>query len=353
MNASVNRKSRLGNCRVQDVAASLPLADMRGRVVRYLRFSVTDRCNLRCLYCSSNARHSFIPHENVLRYEEMLRMVGAMQRLGVQKVRLTGGEPFARKGCGDFLVMLRRHFPDLDLRITTNGTLLSQNLDALYEARVSAVNLSLDSFDRQTFAHVTGRDLLPSVLGALDSLLTAGIRVKINAVGLRTINDGQMADFVYAARTLPVDVRFIEFMPMGGDTLWSNDYFWSADDMLEAARACTALTPLAPEPGNAGPARMYALPGGLGRLGFITPMSNHFCNECNRLRITSDGHLRTCLFADREYRLRSLFRHPRLNDAALDRVVQAACRRKPLGADILKARRGAAVATRAMWGIGG
>ena len=176
------------------------LADGRGRVVRYLRLSVTDRCNFRCLYCHSNARHNFIPHPHILRYEEMARMVGIMYGLGVRKVRLTGGEPFARKGCGDFLVMLRRRFPDLDLRVTSNGSLLAQHLDALRAARVRAVNLSLDSFDRQTFAGVTGRDMLPVVLEALDALLAAGIGDKINAVGLRTINDGQMAD--YADRIL-------------------------------------------------------------------------------------------------------------------------------------------------------
>lgn len=329
------------------------LADGRGRAVRYLRLSVTDRCNLRCLYCHSNARHSFIPHEAVLRYEEMARMVGIMRRLGVQKVRLTGGEPFVRKGCAEFLVMLRRQFPELDLRITSNGTLLPQYLDALREARVSAVNLSLDSFDRRTFARVTGRDMLPGVLEALDALLGAGIAVKINAVGLRGINDGQMADFVHAARTLPVDVRFIEFMPMGGDTLWCEDNFWPADAMLEAARACTALEPVPAGADNAGPARMFSLPGGRGRLGFITPLSNHFCDACNRLRLTSDGRLRTCLFADREYALRPALRHARLDDAAIVRMVRAACRHKPVGADILRQRRGAAVALKAMWGIGG
>ena len=150
------------------------LADGRGRVVRYLRLSVTDRCNFRCLYCHSNARHSFIPHPHILRYEEMARMVGVMYGLGVRKVRLTGGEPFARKGCGDFLVMLRRRFPDIDLRVTSNGSLLAQNLESLRAARVSAVNLSLDSFDRQTFARVTGRDTLPVVLDALSTASERG-----------------------------------------------------------------------------------------------------------------------------------------------------------------------------------
>ena len=202
------------------------LHDDHGRTVRYLRLSLTDRCNLRCLYCHSNARHQCIPHEKVLRYEEMIRLVQIVRGMGVGKVRLTGGEPFARKGCDDFLLRLRQRFDDLDIRITTNGTLLEEHIPLLQRIRISAVNLSLDSFDRETFARVTGRDMLPEVLRALDAMLAAGIRVKINAVGLRGINDGQLADFVHAAMTLPVDVRFIEFMPMGSDTLWSSTSAW-------------------------------------------------------------------------------------------------------------------------------
>ena len=220
------------------------LHDDHGRTVRYLRLSLTDRCNLRCLYCHSNARHQCIPHEKVLRYEEMIRLVQIVRGMGVGKVRLTGGEPFARKGCDDFLLRLRQCFDDLDIRITTNGTLLEEHIPLLQRIRISAVNLSLDSFDRETFARVTGRDMLPEVLRALDAMLAAGIRVKINAVGLRGINDGQLADFVHAAMTLPVDVRFIEFMPMGSDTLWSPENFWPASDIRAAVEQHVRLVPL-------------------------------------------------------------------------------------------------------------
>ena len=147
------------------------LHDDHGRTVRYLRLSLTDRCNLRCLYCHSNARHQCIPHEKVLRYEEMIRLVQIVRGMGVGKVRLTGGEPFARKGCDDFLLRLRQRFDDLDIRITTNGTLLEEHIPLLQRIRISAVNLSLDSFDRETFARVTGRDMLPEVLRALDAML--------------------------------------------------------------------------------------------------------------------------------------------------------------------------------------
>ncbi len=331
------------------------LHDGHGRSVRYLRLSVTGRCNLRCLYCRSNAGQRFIPHAQVLRYEEMARMVGIAAALGIGKVRLTGGEPFARKGCDAFLAMLRRRFPDMDLRVTTNGTLLEPCIALLRRVGISAVNLSLDSFDRATFARITGQDLLPAVLRALDGLLAAGIQVKINVVAMRGVNDGQMDDFVHAARNMPLDLRFIEFMPMGSGTLWSRENFWPADDIREEAARRARLIPV--EPGaeaESGPARMYRIEGGLGRLGFIAPLTNHFCLTCNRLRLTSEGALRTCLFADKEYRLRGLLRHPRITDEALAAVIRRACADKPVGAELLRARRaGAAVAARQMVGIGG
>ena len=239
------------------------LHDGHGRSVRYLRLSVTDRCNLRCLYCRSNAKQRCIPHEQVLRYEEMARMVGIAASLGIGKVRLTGGEPFARKGCGQFLAMLHARFPDMDLRVTTNGTLLEPHIPLLRRIGVSAVNLSLDSFDRETFARVTGRDLLPPVLAALDGLLAAGVRVKINVVAMRGVNDGQMDDFVHAARTMPLDLRFIEFMPMGSGTLWSPENFWSADDIREEAarraRSRSAPTGLSAQARRITPARISSV----------------------------------------------------------------------------------------------
>ena len=216
------------------------------------------------------------------------------------------------------------------------------------------MNLSLDSFDRESFARVTGRDLLPAVLASLDALLRAEIRVKINVVAMRGVNDGQMDDFAHAVRHLPVDLRFIEFMPMGNGTLWGPETFWPADQIREEAQRRLRLTPEKGQEAEAGPARMYRVEGGKGRMGFITAMTCQFCGSCNRLRLTSDGHVRTCLFDDKEYRLRGLLRHPRCNDADLVRVLRLACAQKPLGAEILAARRaGCAVAGKQMVGIGG
>ena len=333
-------------------AASVRLSDEYGRVARYLRLSVTDRCNLRCLYCCSNIQERCIPHDEVLRYEELLRLVDMGVEQGVEKVRLTGGEPFVRKGFIDFLHMLRERHATVDLRITSNGTLLGEYVKVLVELGIGAINISLDSLRPEGFLAATGRNLLPVVRRNLDALLAAGIQVKINAVALKGINQQDMRAFLDFARSHPVDVRFIEFMPIGSGTRWSEEQFWPADAILAEARKWAELEPCRPDSLDRGPARMFSIAGGLGRLGLITPVSNHFCATCNRLRITSDGGLRTCLFSDREYRLRGILRHPRLDASFLSKVMERASRKKPLGVDLLRQRRGA-VAAKSMVSIGG
>lgn len=326
-----------------------PLVDSHGRQVRYVRLSVTDRCNLRCAYCRVNS--AFIPHARVLRYEEMERIVAAAVATGVRKVRLTGGEPFVRRDFPDFLRRLRAAHPDTDLRLTSNGTLLAPHAGLLRDLNVK-VNLSLDSLRPDRFERITGHGLLPRVLAAVDALLGAGVSLKLNAVALRGINDDELPDFLALARNRALDVRFIEFMPMGDSTVWSSQYYWPATDILRAARELHDLTPLPANADTDGPARMYALEGGMGRFGLITPLTSHFCASCNRLRITSDGRLRTCLFDDREYRLTPILRHPGLSDETLLRVLRLATLRKPIGAHILEKRRGA-VAHKTMNAIGG
>jgi cyclic pyranopterin phosphate synthase len=327
------------------------LTDEYGRTARYLRLSVTDRCNLRCLYCRSTIQERHIPHDDVLRYEELVRLADLGVEQGIEKIRLTGGEPFARKGFMDFLRMLRERHAKVDLRITSNGTLLGEYVKTLGELGIGAMNISLDSLRPKGFLAATGRNLLPEVRRTLDALLAEGIQVKINAVALKDINQQDMRAFLDFARRHPVDVRFIEFMPMGSGTKWSEDQFWPADDILAEARKWAALEPCRQDVRDRGPARMFSIVGGLGRFGIITPMSNHFCATCNRLRITSDGRLRTCLFADKEYRLRGILRHPRLDAAFLSKVMEGASRKKPLGADILRQRQRAAV--KPMASIGG
>lgn len=328
------------------------LADAKGRSVSYLRLSVTDRCNLRCLYCDGQMSHR-LTHEQVLRYEELLELMGLAQGLGIGKVRLTGGEPFARKDFMEFIERARERFPALALRLTTNGTLLAPFAQRLAAAGVDRVNISLDTLDTATFARITGQDLYHAVRQGLDACLAAGIRVKINAVAMRGVNDHELPGFLDLARRLPVDVRFIEYMPMGG-AAWAPEQVWSAADILAEAGKLVELLPLPRDAEDAGPAQMYGIVGGQGRLGLITPLSNHFCGACNRLRITSGGVLRTCLFSDRTYRLRAALRHPRLGLPAVSRIIRLALAAKPIGAELLAARRqGRGVSDTAMSSIGG
>lgn len=330
-----------------------PLCDSFGRRASYLRLSVTDRCNLQCRYCVSGERQKFIPHERILRYEEFYRLVAICKGLGVRKVRVTGGEPFARKDVLEFLGGLHSRFPDLAIALTTNATLFGDSLPKLAALGLSSINISLDSFDRDTVRMLSGRDILPVVLNSIERLLACGQRVKINAVAMAGITDRQMPDFIHAARAMPVDIRFIEYMPMGGNTLWAEANFISCDQLRQIAGKSCALVQAPAEDPLAGPARMYNLPGAKGRLGFISAVSNHFCGTCNRLRITSEGKLRTCLFTDSEIRLAPLLRTQGITDANLARVIQGALRKKPSGAELLATRSGIAVASRQMVGIGG
>ena len=330
------------------------LTDMQGRAVRYLRLSLTDRCNLRCLYCCNSSQYQpCISHPDVLRYEELLRIVRLMSTRGIEKVRLTGGEPFARKGCTEFIGMLRAEFPHLDIRLTTNGTLTYDHIPALARMKIGAINLSLDTFNAECFARITGKDALHTVLKALEALLSAGIRVKINAVGLKGLNDSELPEFLHLVKNEPVDVRFIEFMPMGAETCWSEEYFWSAEDILAQARSLADIQPVPRHHAQSGPARMFTIAGSKGRLGLITPLSNHFCGTCNRLRITPEGAVRTCLFDDKEYPLREILRNPQQGDAALMAALEQAIQHKPVGVELLRQRGLAAVAQKNMSKIGG
>ncbi len=328
------------------------LVDAHGRTVSYLRLSVTDHCNLRCLYCDRRMRVR-LSHFDVLRYEEMLGLIGLGVDMGIHKLRLTGGEPFARRDFVGFVEAVRARFPRLTLRLTTNATLLAPHAKRLAEAGVDRVNISLDTLDRATFARVTGQDLYPEVRRAIDACLDAGLGVKINAVAMHGVNDHELPGFLDLARRLPLDVRFIEYMPMGGSD-WKPEQVWRAGDILAAARALVGLAELPRDDADAGPARMYAIEGGRGRFGLITPLSEHFCGTCNRLRITCGGELRTCLFSDRTYRLRPALRHERLGLPAVTRIMRLALLRKPVGAELLAARRsGSGVSRMAMSSIGG
>ncbi|MCJ2164500.1 MULTISPECIES: GTP 3',8-cyclase MoaA [unclassified Pseudodesulfovibrio] len=312
------------------------LEDTHGRTVSYMRISVTDRCNLRCTYCAGEGMQ-FIPHPDILRYEEIAGFIGMARNLGVQKIRFTGGEPFVRKGFGEFMADTAIRFKDMDLCVTTNGTLFGDEIERLARAGVKRVNISLDTLDAKRFESITGRDQYAVVRENIDRCLEAGMKLKINAVAMKGVNDDELPGFVEFARTHPVDFRFIEFMPVGLETGWDDGLVWTAEDILAEAGKLAELVPVsAAGERRHGPARMFDIKGGKGRIGLISPYTNHFCATCNRLRITSDGNLRTCLFSDRVYRLRPALRHPALGLEAVERIIRLAGKSKPIGNDLLK-----------------
>lgn len=329
------------------------LADRRGRRISYLRISVTDRCNLHCRYCTGGIKE-FIPHPDILRYEELHDIIDTALGLGVAKVRLTGGEPFMRLGFADFVCSVLERHPGLDLRVTTNATLLGPHLERLRTAGLTRLNISLDTLNRARFTEITGHDHFLAVHAAILRALDLGFRVKINAVGLRGINDDELPGFLALAAEHDIDVRYIEFMPMGGCGRWGPDAVWPSDAILERAKALAPLEEVPNDSPTRGPARVFRIVGGKGRLGLISPLSGHICAVCNRLRLTSDGRLRTCLFSDKEYRLRPLLRHPRLGLAYAAEVMRLATLDKPLGEELLRARKETElVCSKGMLSIGG
>ena len=329
------------------------LIDSHGRKVSYLRLSITDRCNLRCLYCRPESDWEFLPHEQILTFEEMSELVDVAQAAGVEKVRLTGGEPFARKGFIPFLARLHARYPALDLRITTNGTLLAGRVDELREAGVSCLNISLDTLERDKFRRITGVDGYDQVRAGIVACLDGGMRVKVNVVALKGINDDELPAFIDFARELGIDVRFIEFMPIGYQSRWSRDNYWPARDIVTAVEALVPLDEVREASRNSGPARMYRIAGGAGRIGVISAVSNHFCESCNRFRVTSDGKLRTCLFSDKEYDVRSILRDPKHTMQELLDLFARANQEKPMGYKLLQDRQTNQVCDRAMTAIGG
>lgn len=327
--------------------------DRHGRTVSYLRLSITDRCNLRCRYCGWGKDTQFIPHQSILTYEELLQLIGLAQRIGVSKVRLTGGEPMVRKGFMGFLERAYAHYPDLDFRLTTNGTLLQGKVAALKAMGMQRINVSLDTMRRDVFHELVGVDAFESVRGAMDECLEHGLRVKINVVALKGINEADIPAFMKLATENPIDIRFIEFMPIGEATAWEERSYWPTESILEHIGRHVELETLPRSERTGGPARMYAIKGGKGRIGMISALSDHFCLSCNRLRVTSDGKLRTCLFSDKEYRLRPILRHPKLGIEKVARVIERAYAKKPIGAELLAAAAGKRVAGSGMSRIGG
>jgi cyclic pyranopterin phosphate synthase len=309
-----------------------PLVDPFRRAISYLRVSVTDRCDFRCVYCMSE-HMTFLPKKELLTLEELDRMCSAFVRLGVRKLRITGGEPLVRRDIMTFFRGIGRHLESgaLDeLTVTTNGSQLSRFAGELAEAGVRRINVSLDTLDEAKFARVTRWGRLPQVLKGIDAAQGAGLRVKINTVALRGFNEDELYRLIDWVRERDMDITFIEVMPMGD--LGGEDrvgQYWSLRDLAARVAERHEVTELAERTG--GPARYVRLDAGQ-KLGFITPLTHNFCESCNRVRLTCTGQLYMCLGQEDVADLRAPLRACEA-DGPLEAAIRAAIDRKPKGHD--------------------
>ncbi|MBP2649953.1 MAG: molybdenum cofactor biosynthesis protein [Firmicutes bacterium] len=284
--------------------------DKYRRVVDYLRISVTDRCNFRCRYCMPPQGKSLHDADESLTYEELLRIIRILGQHGVNKIRLTGGEPLVRRGIVEFIHNIRQINTIKDLAMTTNGSLLGKNrmAERLKQAGLDRVNISIDTVDSADFADITGRGNLDDVLLGLKSALLAGFKpVKINVVVTEKLSDHDIAYFIAQVYQYSVAIRFIEYMPLGPTPISPGKSILMVKQMIEQASSRMLQSEVVMY-GN-GPARYYRLPKAKGVFGFITPMSDHFCHKCNRLRLTDDGKLKPCLLSNQEVDIKAALRN--------------------------------------------
>jgi len=304
------------------------LFDPYKRRINYLRISVTDRCNLRCCYCMPEEGIPLISHEDILTYEEMLRVVRIFAAEGISKVRLTGGEPLVRKGMIDFISRLARIDAIKDLSLTTNGVLLKELAYDLKQAGLDRVNISLDSLRRERFCQITRKDDYERVWAGIEEALRVGLSpIKINMVAIRGINDDEIEAFARLTLYLPLTVRYIEYMPAGNGKEWSEESVLTIPQIQSRIEKVGRLIPI-PQDQWDGPARRYRIEGALGEIGLIGAVSEHFCRDCNRLRLTSDGKIRLCLFSDEEIDVREILRRGGSDDELRERF-HVALKTKP------------------------
>jgi GTP 3',8-cyclase len=310
------------------------LVDAYGRVIDYLRVSITDLCNLRCLYCLPPEGVSLVPHEEILRYEEFIRILKIAVGMGIRKIRLTGGEPLVRRDVTDFVRRVSEIEGIEDLGLTTNGTLLAPMAGPLRRAGLTRINVSIDSLRRETFTRITGKDRLDDVLAGIRAAMNEGLApVKLNVVLLGGINDADIPGFARLTFDDEIDVRFIERMPVGPEGLESGERKFSAAEALEMIKV--EVGALENEEGRPmeGPATMYRIRGARGRVGVIDPVTGHFCGGCNRLRLSARGAFRPCLMGKREVDIKWALRSG-APDEELASVIRTAVNAKPGGRSV-------------------
>jgi cyclic pyranopterin phosphate synthase len=300
-----------------------PLIDGFGRVHDNLRISVTDRCNIRCFYCMPEEGAHFTDRQEILSFEEIERFVRVAATLGVSKLRITGGEPLVRRDLPRLIEKLARIAGIADIALTTNAVLLEPQAQGLYDAGLRRLNIHLDTLDRERFKLITRRDELPRVLAGIDAAVRVGFgNIKLNVVAVKNLIEPDIVPMAHFCRERGFEPRFIEFMPLDSQSLWDKRKVLTADEMIETlSREVSPLIPV-PDADPRAPATEYAYADGGGRVGFIASVSKPFCLNCNRLRLTADGHIRYCLFAIEETSVKELLR----SDAG-DEAIAAAIRR--------------------------
>jgi cyclic pyranopterin phosphate synthase len=303
------------------------LIDRYSRNLNYLRISITDRCNLRCMYCVPREHIPRLAHAAILRYEEILRLVKIGVHLGISKVRITGGEPLIRKGVYDFLKKLTQIKGLVDVSLTTNGVFLKDNIIKIKAAGIKRINISLDTLNRQKYKKITGQDTFYQVWAGIKLAQEIGFApIKLNMVALKGVNEDELIDFARLSLSNPFHVRFIEHMPIGTTKAESGKSLL-ATEIKARIQFLGDLEPIGKEI-NDGPAERFKFKGAKGEVGFIRPISRHFCDTCNRLRLTANGQLRSCLLSDRQEDLKMPLRSG-CSDSELSEIFLRAVNHKP------------------------
>jgi len=309
--------------------------DKFDREINYLRVSITDRCNLHCNYCRPKEGISLKGHTDILRYEEIIRIVSIAVKMGLIKVRITGGEPLVRRGFVEFIASLKIIKGLQDISLTTNGILLEQYAQGIFDAGITRINISLDSLNKEKYFKITNGGNLDAVLRGIAKAEQIGFMpIKINAVAIKGFNDDEVLDFAKLSVEKPFQVRFIELMPMGqSNSVYGDDYLPLSQLMQKISSKYELEQVEIKESKSAGPATIFKVKGGMGELGFINPVSSHFCSNCNRLRLTADGRLRACLLKEEEIDLKKALSE-NCSDAVLESLIREAILLKPKHHDL-------------------
>lgn len=309
--------------------------DKFNREINYLRVSITDRCNLHCSYCRPKEGISLQGHDDILRYEEIIRIVSVAVKMGLIKVRLTGGEPLVRRGFIEFISTLKNINGLQDISLTTNGILLEEFAQNIFDSGIRRINVSIDSLSKDKYCRITNGGNLEAVLRGIAKAEKIGFSpIKINTVAIKGFNDDEVLAFAQLAADKPFQVRFIELMPVGqANSAYREDYLPAMQLIKEISGRYELEKIKGKKNRSDGPAKIFKIKGGRGEIGFINPVSSHFCSTCNRLRLTADGKLRVCLLKDEEIDLRKALRE-NCSDAELEKLIREAILLKPKQHDL-------------------